>query len=103
MPPSSVRLPPISPIFYQTNSKSSPSHIDIDINIHLGLYLLWAAGFLPRTRDAALDPRLGHTLYDNAPAEPTHVHVHEHDIANGPSGECSVFARRRAIFVRDGR
>jgi len=68
------------------------------------LFLLLGRGlFLPRTRDTSLNPTLGHTLHDNSPAKPTHVHVHKHDIASCASGKRSVFSSRGSIFVRDGR
>ena len=60
-------------------------------------------GFLPRALNTSLGPRLRHTPHNNPPTKPTHVHVHEHDIARGVRGKRRVFSGRSAVFVRDGR
>lgn len=79
-----------------------------DSSLHLIFFraaasLLLLLPLLPRVRDTSPHPRLGHTLHDDAPPEPAHVHVHKHDVASRAPGQGRVFASRRTVFVRHGR
>ena len=57
---------------------------------------------LSRLRDTPLDPRPRCTLHDHPAAEPTHIHVHKHDVACSARSKRRVLPRRRAVLMRDG-